>query len=536
MKETKKAQRFLVVERDATEASLLEELLLQAFPQACLRVCHSFAEALRNDYDDVDLVLLDPLLEDLPGVSPFSLFPAAPVVVCVHPNDEAAGFSAVEQGAEDFVLKGFCPPSLLRRVVQNAMVRHQRISGLKSAEQDLQRVIETLPDGVIIHRDGRILHANRAMTLLLANTDANAPSEDGETFEQEPQLVGASFESLFAEHHRALLNADDEDFPIELLLKAGDGTREVEISSALQIQIAQAPATLQVIRDMSVRRALEAKLWMAGKLAGLATLSMGVAHEVNNPLTFITQNICHLEGLLDAPLRLQGGLSVDDANEAIEVLEEMREGANRIKRIVDELGRYSRSDDPAAAVNLAQVVQWGKTMIYPYLTGGATLDVEVNDELQVWASETRLAQIVLHLLRHAADALKGGMQKEAKPTVQVRADVRGHSIHLLVSDNGECIDPSVLPRVFDPLFMARDGNETSLLGLSLAQRLVLGCGGEMSVDSVEGEGTVVDIRLPHVPHVMDTSRSAASNDIQNEDSVRTCRTENTTETERIAFL
>jgi len=479
-----KAPRVVVADSDVHDGHMLRELLLQAYPTAVVTVVHTFAAAL--DCVDVDVVVLDPLLDDLPGVSPYALFPASPIVVAVHPADENAGLSAVEQGADDFVLKGFCPPSLLRRVLQNAMVRHRRVQGLQSAERDLQRVLETLPDGVLIHREGRILYANRAMGKLLGRGEG--------------ALVGTALTGLFAAEHRPLLDdAIVDDFPMELLLDTREGQREVEVSAPVQVRIAQMPATLQVVRDVSARRALETKMWMAGKLAGLGTVSVGVAHEVNNPLTFITQNIEHLRALMQGPAGGTQGWSVDDAEEAVEVLEEMEEGARRIQRIVSELNRYARRDEAPGCVQLAQLMQWGKSMIHPYLGSRTQLHIDVDDSVCAWASETRLAQMALHLLRHAADA-----QRTQEPgTIRVTAEARGEQVALVVENEALAVDPAVLPRVFDPNFMARGTPDSSLMGLALAHRLVLGCGGEMIVDATTEEasangraGTRVTLLLP----------------------------------------
>jgi PAS domain S-box-containing protein len=270
------------------------------------------------------------------------------------------------------------------------------------------------------------------------------------------------------------------------------------------------------------RERLRAGLAQADRLASVGTLAAGVAHEINNPLTYVLYNIeSAVEDLPrlaersrrcqdalarhlghDAAPQAPGGSDDPGAPAAMEdVISRLREaagGAQRIKRIVRGLGTFSRVDQEVAApVALQSVIEQVLSIAANQIRYRARVVEDFSPVPAVLASDAKLAQVFLNLLINAAHAIDEGHMERNE--IRVRTWAEGEAVFAEVSDTGKGIPPEHRGRVFDPFFTTKEIGVGSGLGLSITRNIVTGLGGEISFTSEVGQGTRFLVRLPRLP-------------------------------------
>lgn len=280
----------------------------------------------------------------------------------------------------------------------------------------------------------------------------------------------------------------------ELTWKRSDGTScpcEVVVTP-LRDADNKTVGFVSVHRDLSERRQLQAQLQVADRLASLGTLAAGVAHEVNNPLSFIRANLTHIgTELSDSPLPSPQKEEVDAA------IRECLDGVARIASIVRDLKSFARGDggDAPAASDLKATISLALKMADNVIRHRAKLVVEVPDGLPMVTGHVgRLAQVFLNLLINAAHALPENRAEEN--TIKVRAFVDGGFVMTEVADTGVGMSPDVLRRAFDPFFTTKPMGVGTGLGLSVCHGIVETYGGDITAESKVGTGSTFRVSLP----------------------------------------
>ncbi|GAC1344908.1 MAG: hypothetical protein NVSMB23_20370 [Myxococcales bacterium] len=242
----------------------------------------------------------------------------------------------------------------------------------------------------------------------------------------------------------------------------------------------------------------ESRLLAADRLASLGRLSAGVAHEINNPLAYVVANTSFA---LEAVKRLAAA-GTDDARggavlgEITEALQEACQGGDRVRLIVRDLKIFSRSE-PATPlpVDLARVLDSTAQMAGNEIRHRARLVKAIDPGLPaVTGSESRLGQVFLNLLMNAAQAIEPGAADRNEIRISARlVDAR---VVVEVSDTGAGIDPETQERIFEPFFTTKPPGVGTGLGLSICHGIVSEMGGELSVESTPGKGSVFRVSLP----------------------------------------
>ena len=238
---------------------------------------------------------------------------------------------------------------------------------------------------------------------------------------------------------------------------------------------------LQEERTLERQKAqFESQLAEYEKYAALAQLSLGAAHEINNPLLGI---LSHLE------------LSLRDARsdeERIEI-EQCIEGTRRISKTIRGLLNYTRPDPLLLTrLNLHRIVDEAFSFLaHQPLFHRITLEKKIAANLpEVTGDANQISQILMNLLLNAAQASPDG------GTITVSAIPKnGSFVEISVSDTGKGIPPDVLPHIFEPFYTTKRGKGTGL-GLSITQAYVRSHGGDIRVESTPESGTHVRITLP----------------------------------------
>jgi PAS domain S-box-containing protein len=245
--------------------------------------------------------------------------------------------------------------------------------------------------------------------------------------------------------------------------------------------------------DLSAQRRTEEVLRMNDRLAAVGTLAAGVAHEINNPLTYISANLDLLRELIELA---SPHLPADDHRTALAALAETDLGVTRVATIVRDLKQLARPDErTSSAIDLNALVAAAVRMAQVDIRHRAAVRCEYEQLPLIAGNEARLSQVLLNLLINAAQACAaaGGHAHE----ICVRTLRTGpQRVAVEIADTGTGIDPALHERIFDPFFTTKPIGVGTGLGLSICRRIVRELGGEIGVASAPGAGATFRVSLP----------------------------------------
>ncbi len=240
-------------------------------------------------------------------------------------------------------------------------------------------------------------------------------------------------------------------------------------------------------RDLTERRRLEQQLIQSDKLSALGQLVAGVAHELNNPLTSIS-------GYAQLLLRNR---TLNDEIRAD--LEQIRQQAERAGRIVRNLLMFAREHKPERlATQINEVIQSTLALqVYQLRVDNITVQLDLDPELPSTVTDPhQLQQVLLNLITNARQAMneRGSGILTIRTRRHEAAD--GRYIEISISDNGVGIPAQYLDKVFNPFFTTKPVGQGTGLGLSICYGIIQEHQGQIWIESREGVGTTVFIRLP----------------------------------------
>lgn len=227
--------------------------------------------------------------------------------------------------------------------------------------------------------------------------------------------------------------------------------------------------------------------------SAFSTLSAGVGHELNNPLTYASGNLDFVEQEL---LQLQADGDLCRVPELLAAIGDARMGMQRAARIAADLKKLT----PASQVqlvpeNLAEVIDSALTLIRNSVAHRARLVCEYAPLPRVLADRGRLGQVLVNLVQNALHALPLDRSTDDNLVEVTTALVSEHMVVVMVRDNGVGIAPENLPRIFDSFFTTRPVGEGTGLGLAISKRMVVDHGGRMEVESTVGVGSTFRVYL-----------------------------------------
>jgi nitrogen-specific signal transduction histidine kinase/CheY-like chemotaxis protein len=234
------------------------------------------------------------------------------------------------------------------------------------------------------------------------------------------------------------------------------------------------------------------------RLATLGTLALGVAHELNTPLSYVIANVDYGKRELDEILR--GPLDVDSAalrrrlTRLVDALSDAQTGAEQLRRIVRDVRGFGASaEEEHEPVDLQRVVDSAIQLTAARMRERALVVTSFEPVPRVLAASSRLCQVFINLLANAADACTGRVD-ENQIRIATRPDADGGAL-VEVSDTGSGIAPDHLGKIFEAFFTTKAIDEGVGLGLAIAKEIIASFGGTIEVESVLGAGTVFRVRL-----------------------------------------
>ncbi|MBK5225904.1 MAG: PAS domain S-box protein, partial [Thermoleophilia bacterium] len=370
----------------------------------------------------------------------------------------------------------------------------QLFEDVARGRNEWESTFDAMTNGVSIHdRDFTIVRANRALARILGTTAE--------------QLVGRKCYEVF----------HDRDLPLPVCPQAQafkDGvshtlvTEEAKIGAILHISVdpifdqdGNIVGAVHDVRDITEQERLREQLTQSEKIRALGEMAGGVAHDFNNFLTVILGNTQLMLAQID-------GDGQREFRESLESVQRAAADAAETVRRIQEFTRV-RTTRSFTTVDLNRVVINAIEVARPRWRDeadarGVKIGIEsgLSEIPPVHANESELSEVLINLVMNAADALPDG------GTITVSTDVEpgGEWVRAVVADNGKGMDEEVSKRIFEPFFSTK-GVGGSGLGLSVAYGIVNRHGGDIMVESREGEGTRFIVRLP-VATVADLSAAS----------------------------
>jgi two-component system NtrC family sensor kinase len=264
-------------------------------------------------------------------------------------------------------------------------------------------------------------------------------------------------------------------------------------------------------------KASQAKILQQEKMASIGQLAAGVAHEINNPMAFISSNlgtldkyIHRLTGFIQTQSQVIESLQATEAMEGLKrkqkelkldyitedikgLITESLEGSERVRKIVQGLKSFARVDEAEYKyTDLNECIETTINIVWNELKYKATLRKEYGKLPLTKCYPQQMNQVFMNLLINAGDAI------EKQGEIGIRTWDEGGSIWAAISDTGHGIAKEQLSKIFEPFFTTKEVGRGTGLGLSITYEIVQRHNGEITVESEVGKGTTFTVRIPIV--------------------------------------
>ncbi len=384
------------------------------------------------------------------------------------------------------------------------------IEAIQQAQQRLADVFASIGEIVVVcDLEGQIVAANPAACKAIGLAeDALVGRRAASIFDEETQ--GDASRPILVDGERLLNGFDGRAVPVRLSVSALRGPMGGSVWVAL---------------DLTEQRRMESELLQAQKLEAVGRLAAGVAHEINTPVQFVSDNIqfardacSDLFSVLDA-YRGACGVGADRQSEALaeagrqetacdlayvtenlpQALERSLEGLGRIATIVRSMKEFAHPDQQGVmSVDLNKLIE--STLVvarheYKYV---ADLVTELNELPPVECVPGEFNQALLNVVVNAAHAIADVVKgTESKGTITVRTRAEGDSAIVSISDTGHGIPEPIRDKIFDPFFTTKEVGRGTGQGLAMVRSVVVRkLGGAIRLHSEVGLGTTFDLIIP----------------------------------------
>jgi len=281
-----------------------------------------------------------------------------------------------------------------------------------------------------------------------------------------------------------------------------------ELNTTLEARVRERTAQLEAAnRDLvdayDELQHAEVQLVQSEKMASLGRLVAGVAHEINNPVSFIASSVKPLLQRLERAGRdasADGAKALADAQEIVGI---MARGAERTAAIVRDLRTFSRLHEAARKpTDLHEGLEVSLRLLESRWRDRITIHRDFGDLPPVDCDAGQMNQVFMNVLANACDAIQG----RGNVWITTRADA--DAVTITIRDDGPGIPPEVIGRVFDPFFTTKDVGSGTGLGLAISHGVITAHGGRLEVESAPGAGATFRIVLP-LPEAVSLGRAAS---------------------------
>jgi PAS domain S-box-containing protein len=444
-------------------------------------------------------------------------------------------------------------PIAFRGIVRDVTERKSAEEMLHQSEKRYRTLVEKANEAIYVAQDGMLKFVNPA------GLEIAGYSEQEITSKPFIEFIQPDDRAMVGERYLERLRGEgfESRYAFRLITKNGD-IRWLELGAAL-INFEGRPATLNFVTDITERKRAEdalkknseelikknqeleesrknvqitlerlgvayeelrtsnAKILQQEKMASIGQLAAGVAHEINNPMTFIASNlgtldkyIRRLKDFIQAQAETIKSLKSAKAGEKLEkkrkelkldytindidlLVKETINGSERVQKIVQELNRFSRiADEEYKDTNINECIERSINIVWNELKDKATLHKDYGNLPLTKCYALKLDQVFINLLINAIQAI------EEKGKIEIKTWEKDHSIWIAISDTGCGIPRENQNKIFEPFFTTKEVGTGTGLGLSISYEIIQRHKGEISFESNERKGTTFTIRMPIV--------------------------------------
>lgn len=266
------------------------------------------------------------------------------------------------------------------------------------------------------------------------------------------------------------------------------------------------------------------------KMAAIGELAAGIAHEINNPLGYVSSNfetltkyVGRLKSMMSGCIEMARGAvenerimqAIEKSDFATEILKngeryrymaedleslisDSKEGIEKVSKIVQTLRSFALSDEEntTAYNDLNDVIEEVLLMVNNEIRNTIAIDKSMDELPLVLFNRSQIARVLINIITNAVQAVKS-RNADTRGIIRIRTMQNGDSIICEISDNGSGMDKAVLRRIFEPFYSTRDTGSGVGLGLSISYDIIVNKHkGELTADSLPGMGTTFVIKLP----------------------------------------
>ena len=404
------------------------------------------------------------------------------------------------------------------------------------SEQKFRTIFDSSADAVMLLNDAGFFDCNQATLKIFGcadrdefcskhPADLSPPKQaDGrDSLEKANDMIAKAMEqgeNFFEWTHR---RTNGEDFPAEVLLTSMqlDGKTVLEavvrdITERKQAELLLQKQYKELQQANNELKDAQDQLLQSEKMASIGQLAAGVAHEINNPVGYVSSNINALKGYIDDLLELQEQYEKQESllpdseskqtllkfkqkldieflkDDLDDLIKESLEGVSRVKKIVQDLKDFSHVDEATwEMADLHQGLDSTLNIVHNELKYKAEVIKEYGDIPKINCLPSQLNQIFMNLLVNAGHAIKD------KGRIFIRSGyLDDDQVWIEIEDTGSGIDTEHLKKIFEPFFTTKEVGKGTGLGLSLAYGIIKKHHGDIQVRSEVGKGTCFRITLP----------------------------------------
>lgn len=269
------------------------------------------------------------------------------------------------------------------------------------------------------------------------------------------------------------------------------------------------------VHGLQIRlREMEARLLQAERLATIGQVSAGIAHELMNPVSYLTQNVEAMRTELARVAAYLTPLLDRDPDPAVRealvelphILDDVETGSRHIREVALGIRNQARGQDVEETSDLADVAGFVARLARAEVRHRGQLMVR-GPSVQVHGGPVKLSQVLLNLIVNAAQAMEEGVRGGR---IELGWEPEGEAVRVWVADNGRGIPAELMERVFEPLFTTKPVGIGTGLGLSICRELVAEMGGSLRLSSEVGKGTTVEFKLQRVGRASALTASRAA--------------------------
>ncbi len=542
--------QILIVEDEPAHAEMISfhleragnmDIRLAARLDTCLEAVASFAP---------DIILVDLHLPDGGAIDLLSKMDGKiPIITMTSRGSEEQAVEILKAGALDYLTKSPETFASMPRIVERAVREWRLQRKIYQANENIhaqKALVEALLQNTatpvfVVDPQHQVLIWNRACAELTGVKAADVVGTDRHWTafyeHKRPCLVDLLLDGgppeqiieLYPQHSRSKLL--EESLQAEGWRSGADGQPVYLTFNAALVRGTDGTviAAIETLQDITARKKMEEELEQANrelkqahvqqlqseKMASIGQLAAGVAHEINNPIGFVTSNLGSLEKYvtklnefitflssdfmdnLDPEQREQIALrrkqlKIDLVLEDIgDLLTESRDGVERVGKIVRDLKGFSRADEAELKLaNVEECLESAINIAWNEIKYKATLTRDFAELPVILCYPGQLSQVFVNMLVNAAQAIDG------QGTIDVTTWQEGDHVLIRINDSGCGISKENCQRIFDPFFTTKEVGKGTGLGLSITYDIIKKHQGEIHVASLEGEGTSFTIKLP----------------------------------------